>query len=60
METDITRWQNKQNQNNNFSAIPPMQLTDARDTMRSMLDDLTMRDQRMTLCVMTLVHVADS
>ena len=60
VETDITRWQNKQNQNNNFSAIPPMQLTDARDTMRSMLDDLTMRDQRMTLCVMTLVHVADS
>ena len=60
VETDITRWQNKQNQNNNFSAIPPMQLTDARDTMRSMLDDLTMRDQRMTLCVMTLVHVADN
>lgn len=60
VETDITRWQNKQNQNNNFSAIPPMQLTDARDTMRSMIDDLTMRDQRMTLCVMTLVHVADS
>ena len=46
VETDITRWQNKQNQNNNFSAIPPMQLTDARDTMRSMLDDLTMRDQK--------------
>ena len=60
VETDITRWQNKQNQNNNFSAIPPMQLTDARDTMRSMLDDLTMRDQRMTLCVLTLVHVADT
>ena len=52
--------ENKQNQNNNFSAIPPMQLTDARDTMRSMLDDLTMRDQRMTLCVLTLVHVADT
>mgnify|MGYP001001279249 CR=1 FL=1 len=60
VETNITNWQRKQNQNNNFSAIPPMQLTDARDTMRSMLDDLTMRDQRMTLCVMTLVHVADS
>ena len=28
--------------------------------MRSMLDDLTMRDQRMTLCVLTLVHVADT
>ncbi|MEG1578886.1 MAG: TraE family protein, partial [Oscillospiraceae bacterium] len=30
VETDITRWQGKQNQNNNFSAIVPMQLTEAR------------------------------
>ncbi|BAK98636.1 TraE family protein [Oscillibacter valericigenes Sjm18-20] len=60
VETDITRWQNKQNQNNNFSAIPPMQLTEARNNMREFLDDLTARDQRMTLCVMTLVHIADS
>ena len=60
VETDITRWQNKQNQNNNFSAIPPMQLTEARNNMREFLDDLTTRDQRMTLCVLTLVHIADS
>lgn len=60
VETDITRWQNKQNQNNNFSAIPPMQLTEARNTMREFLDDLTTRDQRMTLCILTLVHIADS
>ncbi|MDD4808308.1 MAG: ATP-binding protein, partial [Oscillospiraceae bacterium] len=60
VETDITRWQNKQNQNNNFSAIPPMQLTEARANMREFLDDLTTRDQRMTLCVLTLVHIADS
>ncbi|NCB25352.1 MAG: TraE family protein [Bacteroidia bacterium] len=60
VETDITRWQNKQNQNNNFSAIPPLQLTEARNTMREFLDDLITRDQRMTLCIMTLVHVADT
>ena len=60
VETDITRWQNKQNQNNNFSAIPPMQLTEARSNMREFLDDLTTRDQRMTLCVMTIVHITDS
>ena len=60
VETDITRWQNKQNQNNNFSAIPPLQLTEARNNMREFLDDLTTRDQRMTLCIMTLVHVADT
>lgn len=59
VETDITRWQNKQNQNNNFSAIPPLQLTEARDNMRAFLDDLTTADQRMTLCVLTLVHIAD-
>lgn len=54
VETDITRWQNKQNQNNNFSAIPPMQLTEARNNMREFLDDLTARDQRMTLCVINI------
>ena len=59
VETDITRWQYKQNQNNNFSAIPPLQLTEARDNMRAFLDDLTTGDQRMTLCVLTLVHIAD-
>lgn len=59
VETDITRWQSKQNQNNNFSAIPPLQLTEARDNMRTFLDDLTAGDQRMTLCVLTLVHIAD-
>ncbi|MEG1242881.1 MAG: ATP-binding protein [Oscillospiraceae bacterium] len=60
VETDITRWQNKQNQNNNFSAIPPMQLTEARNNMREFLDELITRDQRMTLCVLTLVHIADT
>ena len=59
VETDLTRWQNKQNQYNNFSAIPPMQLTEARDNMREFLDDLTSRDQRMTLAVLTVVHIAD-
>jgi len=60
VETDITRWQNKQNQNNNFSAIPPLQLTESRNNMREFLDDLITRDQRMTLCIMTVVHVADT
>ena len=27
--------------------------------MRTFLDDLTAGDQRMTLCVLTLVHIAD-
>ena len=60
VETDLTRWQNKQNQYNNYSAIPPMQLTEARDNMREFLDDLTTRDQRMTLAVLTVVHIADN
>ena len=60
IETDITRWQNKQNQHNNFSAIPPMQLTDARDDTREVIDDINTRDQRITKTTITLVHLADS
>lgn len=59
-ETDITRWQSRQNEKNNFSAALPFHLTEARSNMREMLDDLTTRDQRMTLCIMTVVHVADT
>lgn len=60
VETDINRWQGGRTRDNDFSAVLPMHLSDARETMRSMLEDLTARDQRMTLCVMTLVHVADT
>lgn len=60
VETDITRWQRRQNDNNNFSAQPPYDMTQMREEMTDFMTDLTMRDQRMMLGLITLVHVADS
>ncbi|WP_243121544.1 VirB4-like conjugal transfer ATPase, CD1110 family [Anaerotruncus rubiinfantis] len=59
VETDITRWQRKQNINNNFSAAIPYELEQMRKETREFLDDLTARDQRMMFVVVTLVHLAD-
>ena len=46
-ETNITNWQRKQNQNNNFSAVIPYDLEQQRKESKEFLDDLTTRDQRM-------------
>ncbi len=55
VETNITNWQRKQNANNNFSAIIPYDMEQQRNESKEMLDDLTIRDQRMFSAVMTLV-----
>lgn len=60
VETNITNWQRKQNQNNNFSAVVPYDMEQQRKESKEFLDDLTMRDQRMMFAVLTMVHVADS
>lgn len=60
VETNITNWQRKQNSNNNFSATVPYDLEQQRTEMKSFLDDLTSRDQRMRLAVITMVITADS
>lgn len=60
IETDITRWQQKQNSNNNFSARVPYDLEQLRSEATEFLDDLTSRDQRMMFATVTLVHFADS
>ena len=60
VETDITNWQRRQNQNNNFSAIVPYDMEMKRSEGREMVDDLTTRDQRMNIAVLTLVHTAYS
>ena len=60
VETNITNWQHRQNSNNNFSAVIPYDLEQQRKESKEFLDDLTSRDQRMFLCVLTLVHTADS
>lgn len=60
VETDITRWQQKQNMNNNFSANIPYEMEQMRKELKEFLDDLTTRDQRMMSALITLVHTADT
>ena len=60
VETNIERWQRRQNQNNNFSAIVPYDMELQRKESKEFLDDLTTRDQRMMLGVVTMVITADT
>ena len=60
VETNITNWQRRQNNNNNFSAVIPYDLEQQRKESKEFLDDLTTRDQRMFVCVLTIVLIADS
>ena len=60
VETNITNWQRKQNQNNNFSAVIPYDLEQQRKESKEFLDDLTTRDQRMMFAVLTMVHTAET
>ena len=49
IETDITRWQQRQNDKNNFTASIPYELEQLRGETKEFLSDLTERDQRMIL-----------
>ena len=60
IETNITNWQRRQNANNNFSAVIPYDLEQQRIESKEFLDDLTTRDQRMFVSVLTMVHIADT
>ena len=60
VETNITNWQRKQNQNNNFSAVVPYDMELQRKESKEFLDDLTTRDQRMMFAVVTMVITADT
>lgn len=60
VETNITNWQRRQNSNNNFSAVIPYDMEQQRNESKEFLDDLTTRDQRMFVCVLTIVLIADS
>lgn len=60
VETNITNWQRRQNANNNFSAVIPYDLELQRNESKEFLNDLTTRDQRMFLSVLTIVHTANT
>ena len=59
-ETNITNWQRRQNNNNNFSATIPYDMELRRKELTEYLNDLSTRDQRMMQAVMTMVITADS
>jgi len=60
VETNISNFQRKQNERNNFSANIPYNMEQQRKETREFLDDLTTRDQRMMFAVVTLTHIADT
>lgn len=60
IETNITNWQRRQNQNNNYSATVPFELEQQQQEMKDFLNDLTTRDQKMMSGLITIVHTADT
>ena len=60
VNSDITRWQQRQNARDNFTAVMPYDLEQTRKEAKEMLNDLTERDQRVMYCLVTLTHLADS
>ena len=60
VETNIANFQRRQNANNNFSAVIPYDLEQQRQESKEFLDDLTTRDQRMFVCLITMVHTESS
>ena len=60
VETNITNWQRRQNANNNFSAVVPYDMELQRRESKEFLNDLTTRDQRMMLAVLTMAITADT
>ncbi|MGN0245313.1 MAG: VirB4-like conjugal transfer ATPase, CD1110 family [Lachnospiraceae bacterium] len=60
IETNITNWQRRQNQNNNYSATVPYELEQQQQEMKDFLNDLTTRDQKMMSGLLTIVHTADT
>ena len=59
VETNITNWQRRQNANQNFSATVPYDMELQKEESREFLRDLTTRDQRMMVAVVTLMHMAE-
>ena len=60
VETNITNWQRRQNANQNFSATVPFDMEMQKEESKEFLRDLTTRDQRMMVAVVTLMHTADN
>lgn len=60
LETDVSNWQRRQNQNNNFSAVLPFHFENRRKELDEYYNDLNNRNQRMYLGLVTILHFADT
>ena len=60
VESNITNWQRKQNANNNFSAVIPYDMEQARKEAKETLNDVTARDQMLMEGTLTILLVADT
>ena len=60
IETNVANWQRRQNRSNNFQAALPYDMETQRAETREFLRDLTTRDQRMMLSVLTMVITAET
>lgn len=60
VETNVTNWQRRQNNANNFAAVIPYDMQLQRKETTEFLNDLTERDQRMMYGLVTMVHLAES
>ena len=60
IETNITRWQRRQNRSGNYSAGVPYDLLLQREETKQFLEDLVSRDQRMMLTVITVMISSES
>lgn len=60
IETNIAKFTTSQNANNNFNSVPPYEMILQRNEVQELMDDLTVRDQKMMFGLITVVHLADS
>lgn len=60
IETNITRWQARQNKNYNFSATVPQDYQKKQRNVRDILTEITDYDQKEFQCILTIVLTAST
>ncbi len=60
VNTEITNWKRKQTSNGNYGADVPYDMAARKEKVEDLLNDINDRDQRMFMCVLTMVITADS
>lgn len=60
VETNIAKWQRRQNDSHNYTAVIPYDLNQQRRETKEYMEDLTERDQKMMLAILSVIHMADT